>query len=125
MCSSDLMVFDAPAVAAALAKGGALVRASDVFVSGSHRDAAGRVEVHDHELDVFYIVEGSATFVTGGTMVGGTRPRPGQWLGTDIVGGTVHTLAKGDVVVVPAKTPHWFKQVQTPISYFTVKVITP
>ena len=88
-------------VAAALAKGGPLVTASDVLVSGSPRDKPGQVEVHDHEMDVLYIVDGTATFVYGGKMVGGKNSRPGQWLGSDITGGTTQKLVKGDVVVVP------------------------
>ena len=74
-------------VAAALAKGGPLVSGSDVLVQGSHREQPGGVEVHDHEMDVIYVIDGTATLVTGGKMVGGKNTRPGQWLGTDITGG--------------------------------------
>ena len=112
-------------VAAALAKGGPLVTASDVTVSGSHRDKPGQVEVHDKEMDVLYITDGSATFVTGGKIVGAKQSRPEQWLGTDITGGTTHKLVKGDVVVVPAGMPHWFKEVPGTVSYYVVKVIKP
>ena len=110
-------------VAAALAKGGPLVTAPDLLVSGSHRSAAGQVEVHDKETDVLYVVDGAATFVTGGTMIGGKVTKPGQHLGTDIQGGQTHQLTKGDVVVVPAGTPHWFKAVPSSISYYVVKVL--
>jgi quercetin dioxygenase-like cupin family protein len=110
---------------AALAKGGTVVGASDVLVQGSHRDKPGGVEVHDHEMDVIYVIDGTATFVTGGKIVGGKNTRPGQWLGTDTTGGTVHHLVKGDVIVVPAGTPHWFKEVPTTVSYYVVKVIKP
>jgi len=104
-------------VAAALAKGGGLVTAPDLLVSGSHRDKAGQVEVHDKETDVIYVVDGEATFVTGGSMTGGKATKTGQWLGTDIKGGDSHHLTKGDVIVVPAGTPHWFKEVPHSISY--------
>ena len=122
---SKVTFFDHDKVAAALAKGGTLLGASDVIVQGSHRDKPGGVEVHDHEMDVLYVIDGTATFVTGGKMVGGKNTRSGQWLGTDITGGTVQQLVKGDVIVVPAGTPHWFKGVPTTISYFVVKVIKP
>lgn len=112
-------------VAAALATGGPLVTASDVLVSGSHREKPGQVEVHDKEMDVLYITDGTATFVTGGKMVGGKMSRPDQWLGTDITGGTTHKLVKGDVIVVPAGMPHWFKEVPGPLSYYVVKVVKP
>src|SRR5579862_2502184 len=112
-------------VAAALAKGGPLVNASDLLVSGSHRDKAGTVEVHDKETDIIYVTDGTATFVTGGTMVGGKMTKSGQWLGTDIQGGETHHLVKGDAFVIPAGTPHWFKEVPQGVSYFLVKVIKP
>ena len=110
-------------VAAALAKGGALVTAPDLLVSGSHRDKAGQVEVHDKETDIVYVIDGTATFVTGGKMTGGKDTTPGQHLGTGIEGGETHHLVKGDVVVVPAGTPHWFKEVPGTISYYVVKVL--
>jgi len=110
-------------VAAALKKGGPLVIAKDLLVSGSHRDKAGQVEVHDKETDVIYVIEGSATFVTGGTMVGGKLTKPDQHVGTDIQGGQAHHLTKGDVIVVPAGTAHWFKEVPQSISYYVVKVV--
>ena len=112
-------------VNAALAKGGPLVNAPDLnlTVSCSHRDKAGQVEVHDTETDVIYMVDGDATFVTGGTMIGGKDTKPGQHLGTDIQGGQAHHLTKGDVIVVPAGTPHWFKEVRPTVSYYVVKVL--
>src|SRR5215469_6947282 len=105
-------------VGTALAKGGTLLTRSAYLVQGSHRDKAGQVEVHDHETDVIYMVDGTATFMTGGTMMGGKDTRPGQHLGTDMKGGEAHHLAKGDVIVVPAGTPHWFKEVPGQVSYF-------
>jgi hypothetical protein len=121
---SSVVFVDHDKVAAALAKGGPLVTASDVLVSGSHREKPGQVEVHDKEMDVIYVVDGTATFVTGGKIVGAKNTRPDQWLGTDITGGTTQKLVKGDVVV-PAGTPHWFKEVPGPISYYVVKVVKP
>ena len=122
--SSGVVHVDPAKVAAAIAKGGQLVERPDLLVSGSHREKGGQVEVHDKETDVLYIIEGDATFVTGGKMVGGKNTRPGQWLGTDITGGETRHLVKGEVVVVPAGVPHWFKELGTPtISYLTVKVL--
>src|SRR6266446_1156448 len=74
-------------VSAALSKGGPLVSAPDLLVSGSHRDKAGQVEVHEKETDVIHVIDGEATFVTGGTMIGGKSSKKGQWMGTDITGG--------------------------------------
>jgi len=110
-------------VTAALAKGGPLVNAPDLLVSGSHRTGPGKVEVHDKETDVIYVIDGQANFVTGGKMIGGQVTKPGQWMGTEIQGGEAHHMTKGDVIVVPAGTPHWFKEVPGTISYYVVKVL--
>src|SRR5208337_3538049 len=92
---------------------------------GLHRSGPGHVELHEKETDVFYIIDGEATFVTGGKMVGSKVTSPGQRIGTDIEGGEVHHLAKGDVMVIPAGVPHWFKEVPHSVSYFVVKVLKP
>ena len=110
-------------VADALAKGGSLTATKEYTVSGAHRTAAGQVEVHDKETDILYVMDGEATFVTGGTMVGGKMSKAGQWLGTDITGGQSHHLVKGDVITIPAGMPHWFKAVPKSVSYFVVKVL--
>jgi mannose-6-phosphate isomerase-like protein (cupin superfamily) len=114
---------DREKVAASLARGGDLVKAQDLIVMGAHRNGTGQVEVHDKETDVMYVVDGEATIITGGTMVGGKVTAPGQSRGTDIQGGHSQRLAKGDVVVIPAGIPHWFKEVPQSISYYVVKVI--
>jgi quercetin dioxygenase-like cupin family protein len=51
--------------------------------------------------------------------------KAGQSLGTDIKGGDTHHLSKGDVIVVPAGVPHWFKEVPHSVSYYVVKVLKP
>jgi glc operon protein GlcG len=116
---------DAGKVATALAKGSVMVKQSDLAVQGGYRAMAGQVEVHDKETDIFYITDGEATIVTGGTMIGGAQKSPGQMLGKSIQGGETRHLSKGDVMVIPAGTPHWFKEVPKSITYFVVKVIAP
>ena len=110
-------------VADALTKGGPLASTKAYTVSGAHRNAAGQVEMHERETDILYVTDGEATFVTGGTMVGGKKTEAGQWRGTDITGGQAHHLAKGDVITIPAGMPHWFKEVPKSVSYFVVKVL--
>ena len=88
------------------------------------RVKAGESEIHALDLDVFYIVDGSATFTTGGTVVGGKTTAPNEIRGTSIKGGKVRKLSKGDVLVIPAGTPHWFTEVQGSVTYFIVKVAT-
>jgi mannose-6-phosphate isomerase-like protein (cupin superfamily) len=123
--SPSVTYVDHDKVAAALASGGPLVTASNLTVSGNHRAGPGQVEVHEKETDVLYMVDGEATIVTGGTMVGGKQTAPGQLRGSDIKGGETRHLKKGDLIVVPAGIPHWFKDVTPSINYLTVKVIKP
>jgi len=108
-------------VAAAMAKGGPLASGSDYIVSISRREKGGQVEVHENETDTFYIMEGGATFVTGGAVVGAKTTGPGQIRGTSINGGTTHTLSKGDVITIPKGTPHWYKEVPKLVVYYVVK----
>ena len=108
-----------------VAKGGSLATAPNLSITVAHRAEPGMVEVHDKETDTFYVLDGSATIVTGGTMVGGTDTGPGQHRGSDITGGQAQRLAKGDVMVIPAGVPHWFKEVPSSIDYYVVKVIAP
>lgn len=108
-----------------VAKGGSVATAPNLSITVAHRDGPGMVEVHDKETDTLYVLDGSATLVTGGTMVGGSVTAPGQHRGTDITGGQTQHLAKGDVMVIPAGVPHWFKEVPTSIDYYVVKVIAP
>ena len=112
-------------VAEALAKGGVLTSTAEFKVQGGHRTSPSQVEVHEKETDVIYVTDGDVTYVTGGTMVGGKVSAPNQLLGTDIQGGETHHLTKGDVIVVPAGTPHWSKEVPSSVSYYIVKILKP
>lgn len=123
--SAPVTYVDAAKVGDLFAKGGPLASGQGFTASIARRTTAGQVEVHRKETDIFYIVDGEATFVTGGTMVGGKETRPDQLLGTDIQGGETHHLKKGDFIEIPAGTPHWFKDVPAPISYYMVKVLKP
>ncbi len=124
--TASVTYVDHEKVATAIANGGALASGPDFAASMAKRTGPGQVEVHDKETDTFYILDGEATFVTGGTMVGGRVSRPNQQLGTSIEGGQTHHLSKGDVITVPAGIPHWFKEVTKPaITYYLVKIIKP
>src|SRR5205809_962429 len=123
--TANVTYVDHDKVATAIANGGTLATGPDFAASINKRTGPGQVEVHDKETDTFYVLDGEATFVTGGTMVGGRVSRPNQQLGSDIQGGETRRLSKGDVIVIPAGTPHWFKEVQRPVSYYVVKVIRP
>ena len=109
-------------VSATMAKGGAIVSDPGLIVLANRREA-GPVEYHEHTNHIFIIVEGEATFVTGGTMVDPKQTSPDQMRATAIQGGETHHLSKGDVITIPAKTPHWFKEVPTKtVAYYAVNI---
>ncbi len=110
-------------VDAAFAKDGTLTETSGYKVNASRRDAPGQAEIHTRATDVIYVVEGSATFVTGGTAIDPKEIAPNEIRGRAIEGGEAHQIGKGDVVVVPAGLPHWFKEVRGPFLYFVCKPI--
>jgi mannose-6-phosphate isomerase-like protein (cupin superfamily) len=68
--------------------------------------------VHEREAEMFYVVEGSGTLVTGGTLREEKRTNAENLSGSAIDGGTPRRLAKGDWVMVPEKTAHWFTQIE-------------
>jgi ankyrin repeat protein/mannose-6-phosphate isomerase-like protein (cupin superfamily) len=123
--SGGVVYLDRDKVAELFAKGGSLGAGSDYRANVGRRTGPGQVEVHDKETDVIYVLDGEATFVTGGTMIGGKVSGPNQWLGTSIDGGMTRQLKKGDFIVIPAGVPHWFKEVPQSINYYFVKTVRP
>lgn len=115
--------FDAERVRESFARGVPLFRGSegaDCEVHTSRRDAPGVPEVHEHEADVIYVTQGTATMVTGGTLVGGAGV--GEVRGGRLEGGEARVLSAGEVIVIPRCTPHWFKEVRGPFLYYLVKI---
>ena len=120
---ADVTYFPAEKVSAAFAKGAVLFDGgSKYMVHASRRDSAGQAEVHVKDTDIIYVLDGSTTFVTGGTVVGGKTTAPDEVRGTAVDGGDIRRLGKGDVIIVPSGTPHWFKEVDGPVLYYVVKV---
>jgi glc operon protein GlcG len=109
-------------VAAAFAKGAPLLATNNFKIQAGRRTAPGEVEIHDHDTDIFYILEGSANFVTGGKPVEPRTTGAGETRAKEIVGGEARSLAKGDIIVIPQGVPHWFKEVNGLLLYYVVKV---
>lgn len=120
--TAPVRYFDSSTVSKAFDKGAVLFDASDKYmVHASRRDAPGMVEVHDDDADIVYVLKGTATLVTGGTLLDGKSTAPGEIRGMNLEGGEARQLNPGDVVVIPAGTPHWFKEVSNPFTYYVVK----
>jgi glc operon protein GlcG len=110
-------------VEAAFAKGVPLVEVEDYKIHASRRASEpGLAEIHTRDTDIIYVLQGSATLVTGGTAVAARNTGPEELRGSGIEGGESRQLRPGDIVVVPNGTPHWFKQVDGPLLYYVVKV---
>jgi glc operon protein GlcG len=115
--------FESGQVRDAFAKGAVLFdRGERYMVHASRRDAAGQAEVHAKDADILYVLDGSATLVTGGSVVEPQTTAPDEVRGREIAGGETRELHEGDVLIVPAGTPHWFRTVPAAFTYYVVKV---
>jgi glc operon protein GlcG len=117
--------WDQAQVKAAFAKGSVLFDGAGdrpYMVHASRRDSAGLAEVHAKDTDIIYVLDGTATVVTGGSVVEGKETATDEVRGKRIDNGERRKLAKGDVMIVPNGTPHWFQDVRGPFTYYVVKV---
>jgi mannose-6-phosphate isomerase-like protein (cupin superfamily) len=110
-------------VAATFVKGGRIIEDEGLTVIANRGVQRGS-EVHAKTNHVFIIVDGEADFITGGTMIEPRETAPGQIRGKGIEGGTVHRLTKGDVITIPANTPHQWKDTSKTgsVGYYAVNI---
>jgi len=88
-----------------------LIQLAPYNVSLEYRASVGNAAVHETEAELFYVVDGAATLVTGGKLTNENRTNAENLTGTGIEGGTSRHVAKGDFVMVPERTPHWFSAI--------------
>jgi mannose-6-phosphate isomerase-like protein (cupin superfamily) len=67
--------------------------------------------IHDKEAELFYVVDGGGTIVTGGKLTNASKQNADNSTGSGIEGGTSKKIAKGDFILVPEGTPHWFSAI--------------
>lgn len=91
-------------------------------IMAGNRTTPGTAEIHGKDTDIFFVLDGTCTIVTGGTLVDEKTTAPDEIRGTAINGGEKTQLSKGDLIVIPHGTPHWMSQVQGTFQYFVVKV---
>lgn len=109
-------------VAATMIKGGPILNEPGLKVLANRRGAA-EPEMHERTNHLFIVVEGEATLVVGGTLVNAKQTSAGQWHASSIKGGQTYHLTKGDVIAIPAKTPHWWKEIPTQtIAYYAINM---
>ncbi|MDE3200316.1 MAG: hypothetical protein KGN79_05280 [Acidobacteriota bacterium] len=93
------------------------------FTMLAFRSKTGGAELHAHFADVFIIEQGSATLYTGGAIVNQKAKAPGELVGTSLENANQKPLHVGDIVHIPAGTPHWLVLPKGgTLTYFVIKV---
>jgi mannose-6-phosphate isomerase-like protein (cupin superfamily) len=87
-----------------------------------HRQKPGNPLAHAGNSELHYIIEGAGTLVTGGHIV---RAADGNRTAATIEGGETRRVTAGDVVIVPASSPHWYKALEGSITYLEVRFVAP
>jgi mannose-6-phosphate isomerase-like protein (cupin superfamily) len=110
-------------VSATMVKGGQIIDDNGMVVL-ANRAAQRGAEMHDKTNHLFIIVDGEGTFVTGGKLINPKLISAGQTRADGIEGGESHHLSKGDVITVPANTPHWWKDTSKTgsVGYYAVNI---
>src|SRR5438094_597642 len=112
---------DSKNVSAAFAKGMPLLETAGYKVHASRRVEPGQAEIHTLDTDVIYVVDGSATLVTGGKAIDKKVIGPNEIRGSRIEGGEEHHITKGDAIIIPNGVAHPFTAVAGELHYFVCK----
>jgi mannose-6-phosphate isomerase-like protein (cupin superfamily) len=99
-----------------------LLQLAPIVANLEYRVATANAAVHEHEAELFYVVDGAATLVTGGKLVGEKRTNAENLSGTSIEGGQSRHIAKGDFILVPENTPHWFTVIEGSVTLMSLHV---
>jgi mannose-6-phosphate isomerase-like protein (cupin superfamily) len=91
------------------------------WASITHREGDGEGEVHETVADIFVAQSGGATLIVGGKLIEPREVSKGELKGKGIDGGVRQKLSPGDIVHIPANTPHQLL-VPNSFDYFVVKV---
>lgn len=88
-----------------------------------HREATGQAEYHETQVDVIVVRSGQGSIKVGGKILDGKTTAPNEIRGTSIEGAELHPLKEGDVLHIPAKTPHqvMLETGQT-VDYLAIKI---
>ena len=87
-----------------------------------YRPVVGPASIHEKEAELFYVIEGAGTLVTGGKLANEKRTNADNLTGTAIEGGTPQAVAKGDFFIVPENTAHWFSEMKSTIVVMSLHV---
>lgn len=85
-----------------------------------YRTAVANAAVHDAEAELFYVIDGSATFVIGGQLTDAQRTNAENSTGKSVNGGMSRKVSKGDFMLVPQGTAHWFSAIEGSITLMSM-----
>ncbi|MGD1071611.1 MAG: cupin domain-containing protein [Bryobacteraceae bacterium] len=91
-------------------------------VNLEYRPVVGPASIHEKEAELFYVIEGAGTLVTGGKLANERRTNAANLTGTAIEGGTPQGVSKGDFFFVPENTAHWFSEIKSAIVVMSLHV---
>ena len=95
-------------------------------MSVAYRNASGQAELHQTKNDIFYVIGGACTLVTGGTIPNAKTTQPHELRGPAVSGGQKRKIGPGDFLTIPAGVPHqMLLDPGTEITYAVVKVNIP
>lgn len=87
-----------------------------------YRASVGGAALHEREAELFYVIQGSGTLITGGKLVNEKRANATNRNGSAIEGGDARSVAQGDFILVPENTPHWFQTIRQTLVLFSIHV---
>jgi mannose-6-phosphate isomerase-like protein (cupin superfamily) len=102
-----------------------ILRLAPYSANLEYRAAVGPAAVHEKEAELFYVIDGSGTLVTGGKLVKEQHTNADNLTGSAIEGGTPRNVAKGDFFIVPENTPHWFSAINGRLVLMSLHVPRP
>ena len=91
-------------------------------VSLEYRTSVGPASIHEKEAELFFVIDGSATMVTGGKLTEEKRTNPENLSSAGIEGGELRHVAKGDYIIVPEGTAHWFSKIDSTLILMSLHV---
>ena len=71
-----------------------------------YRPIGGPAALHEKDAELMVVLQGAGNIVTDGRMVDGKRVNASNWTAPSIEGGTSHLVVKGDMILIPANSPH-------------------
>jgi mannose-6-phosphate isomerase-like protein (cupin superfamily) len=89
-----------------------------------YRASVGPAAIHEKEAEMFYVIDGSATMITGGKLTSETR-NGDNLSGTGIEGGVTRQIGKGDFIIVPEATAHWFSAINGTLVLMSIHLPRP